>query len=788
MRLNRIELEWFRGAADPVSLELEGKSVVVYGTNGSGKSSFVDAVEYILNAGKIGHLTHEYSGKKQEKGVINTHTPTLKPTHAKVELVNAAFVRADVKTNGAFTLTGDAVSILANWDYRRVVLRQDEVAAFISSAKGSKYSALLPLLGLAPLECAAENLRQLAKHVERTSQLAEKRGAVQAASEEVSQYFRKTADVSAALTAIRERYLPGTQASADPLAECKELNGSITQRVSALSADAQRHVALSGIGAITIDDSIVRVRGEAAAMADSAAPLIEDRLAILEHSLTLVEQSSGVDNILCPACGREIKTQDLQSHLATEWSGLAGLKVLITNYRAAVEGLSDGFARFKAALSDPQVRAWARSLGDHDHVRFVDYLDAIDAPALRRSCDEGQLLLLEENVVPVIISARDATKSPPPEADQLVTDSDTVRAAKSVIETTGLSVYIKTVESLLNCLASIEAAVRAEIRARSDTIINEISGDVRRMWSILHPNEAIDGVRLRHPDEVEKAIDIELSFYGVDLKSPRLTLSEGYRNSLGLCVFLSMARRDQDDTPVILDDVVVSLDRNHRGMIVELLEKEFPGRQVLVFTHDREWYTELRQRLDQKNWIFRALRPYTVPADGIAWSTKSSTFDDARAYLVAAPDVAGNTVRKIMDIELATRAERLQIPMPYRHGYKNDHRMAHDFLTELISAAGKAFEIRKEKTSEIKKETYVPAKDAIARLASADELLIAWGNRASHTFDIVRPEAEQLIVECERALAAFECSSCGKPVYKFDDGNGVQQCSCGELRWRYGKL
>ena len=38
----------------------------------------------------------------------------------------------------------------------------------------------------------------------------------------------------------------------------------------------------------------------------------------------------------------------------------------------------------------------------------------------------------------------------------------------------------------------------------------------------------------------------------------------------------------------ILEDVVVSFDRNHRGRIVQLLQDEFAGRQVIVFTHDRD--------------------------------------------------------------------------------------------------------------------------------------------------------------------------------------------------------
>ena len=43
-------LTWFRGAADTVALEPAGRSMVVYGENGAGKSSFVDGLRLrVLN-------------------------------------------------------------------------------------------------------------------------------------------------------------------------------------------------------------------------------------------------------------------------------------------------------------------------------------------------------------------------------------------------------------------------------------------------------------------------------------------------------------------------------------------------------------------------------------------------------------------------------------------------------------------------------------------------------------------------------------------------------------------
>ena len=387
----------------------------------------------------------------------------------------------------------------------------------------------------------------------------------------------------------------------------------------------------------------------------------------------------------------------------------------------------------------------------------------------------GQLL-------PLIDAAASASKDAPPEAQQLSTDKQMVEAGRAVIAASEQAGAAARAEALVAFIKSLEHGIREEIRLRSQKVIDEISSDIQAMWATLHPGEAIEDVRLYLPKDADKAIDIGLKFHGVKQDSPRLTLSEGYRNSLGLSIFLAMAKREADnDRPLFLDDVVISLDRNHRGMIAELLENEFSGRQVVILTHDREWYTELRQQLDCKSWGFKALLPYETPATGIHWSHATTTFGDARTHLKDRPDSAGNDARKIMDVELALIAERLQIRLPYLRADKNDKRMAHEFLERFIADGKKCFQKRSG-------EDYEVHADAINAFDQADRLLVSWANRASHTFDLVRPEAIKLIDACEKALEFFKCSSCGKGVWFANaQGSETVQCQCAEIRWRYGK-
>ena len=428
------------------------------------------------------------------------------------------------------------------------------------------------------------------------------------------------------------------------------------------------------------------------------------------------------------------------------------------------------------------VKTWRDEVSNGPLGSNFTYLDEINAEELRTTCVEDDLKAVEEKLVPLTEAATAASKKTPPDVRQLSADKQTIDVGKAVIIAEEQAASVTRGEALGSFINRLEHGVRDEIRLRSHTVINTISADIQAMWAILHPGEPIDNVCLYLPENTDKAIDIGLKFHGIRQDSPRLTLSEGYRNSLGLCIFLSMAKREAEkERPLLLDDVVVSLDRNHRGMIVEVLEKEFAERQILLFTHDREWYTELRQQLDGKNWVFRALLPWETPEIGIRWSHKTTTFGDARAHLKERPDSAGNDARKIMDIELALIAERLKIRLPFLRAEKNDKRVAHDFLERLIADGKKCFQ---KKAS----DDYVAHSGAITAIDKADRLLLSWANRGSHTFDVVRSEATKLIDACEEALECFRCSICSRNIW-FADAGGSEwvQCQCGEIRWRYGK-
>lgn len=777
MRVKEIVISWFRGSAGGTTLDLAGKSVAVYGDNGAGKSCFVDAIEYVLNDGRIGHLAHEYSGRHQEKAVLNTHRPDDGKAGVRVSLMDGSTVVVTIAPNGSTNVTKSGETDLTTLDCAKTVLRQDEVSHFVHSTKGQKYSVLLPLLGLGHLEIEAENFRQLARAIRKRSGSEAAETVLRRARTRFDKAYSGSRPPTPEETIERTCAAFVTEDHAHDPTKCSELaETALHTKLSDASSLERQQMALQQLGRLSLRSDIRRVREEASSLARAASDSLRDELAALEAARRYLASDDDSDEIACPCCGRDIARVDFSDHIDRRLSELTTVQERVKAYDDAVRALLTTAKRTVELAKGAEIGVWATASTD-ERVR-----SAILAPS---SCEVPQRDLTEEDVArleEILGGAVDAAAAagsflPPPTTD-LVQIKERVQAAHSLYEAQLAWQAAQSSEALAGQVDAIEMSIREEIKAKALSVIGAISADIQRMWEILHPGEPIDGVRLDVPADSDKAIDIALEFYGKELASPRLTLSEGYRNSLGLCVFLAMAARYGDgETPIVLDDVIVSLDRGHRGMVVELLRDEFDTRQVLLFTHDRDWFVDLRQQLSAKQWTFKSLLPYRSPEEGIRWSDRIGTFDTAREDLGDRPATAAHEARKVMDIELSVYAERLGLSLEYMRGARNERRTAHDFLEGMIREGKGSLKIRKN-------GSYEPFEAAIDSLVGADKLLMTWANRGAHSDDVTQSEAEVLIDTCEEALGHLSCNECNTPVTFNLTQRGDRQCECGALRWR----
>jgi hypothetical protein len=776
MRLARVELAWFRGAASKAELVLDGRSAVVFGTNGSGKSSFVDGVEVCMTGGKVGHLIHEYSGRYQDKGLINTRRPDAVSTRASVSLSDQT--AASLEWVKGAPLSNDS-SLIRSWDYRRTILRQDDITQFIRASKTDRYSAVLPLLGLGHLETVAENLRKTEREIVTVSRLEQMRLEVAAAQRQRSEVFGD-AGIPALLGVIRElqqKYGVQLDGKRGPAAVDKTIE-AIKARIATLDAQSREAAALQELRTASIKSQVAEIRALDGQISQSAEPLVKERLEVLSASSNFaLALSPEATELTCPACGAVTTPDQFNSHVTAERTRLEEVDALFERRKEAVSSLCDELSRIKSLVEKPDLSAWTKANGERLE-RAQAFLAALGVSQLRSACVEADLVAIEGHLAAIAAIVAASATTAPPDAQAMIDDQQRAAVIASDMRSAATRARIARVEALTAFTADLETGVREEIRSQAAQVFSTISADIQRFWAVLQPGDKIKDVGLHVPQDSAKAIEIHLAFYGVQQESPRLTLSEGQRSALGLCVFLAMAKQSSGDQPIILDDVVISMDRAHRSNVLPLIEAELADRQVILFTHDREWCFELQRRQPTKGWKHYRLRPFVDPATGIQFEEHGTDFASARGKIATDPGDALSNVRRMMDVALSELAERLGVLVPHLRGDDNDHRTAGNLLFWINRRVPKALKLKDREGA------YQPHRASIDLLGPLTENLVIWANRATHTYSANEVEAKTTIDQCEAFLGHFECARCSSSLGALRAENGDLQCRCGSLKWK----
>ena len=318
MKVKNINLSWFRGAGESVNLDTDMKNVVVYGANGAGKSSFVDALEYIIEEGRIEHLVDRRIGSKQEKGIVNTHRPTDCDSTATITFDGGLKAFVQITCDGQWTFGSepeDLINLVQDWQLERLLLRQDEVAHFIIDTPGGKYSVLLPLLGLSDLEFAADNTTKLSKYISETSELYLNKSRITDLHHQIDKSFTDTSDASLlkVLKTISEYYGIAVEWTESIFKISEKLHQSILVKFYSITPEISRHSTFNRMSAEDLPSKLSNSINRQNEIKDKIDILLDIRIGILEKSENYNKNlEEGAVDIHCPACGREIKREDFE--------------------------------------------------------------------------------------------------------------------------------------------------------------------------------------------------------------------------------------------------------------------------------------------------------------------------------------------------------------------------------------------------------------------------------------------------------------------------------------------
>lgn len=248
----------------------------------------------------------------------------------------------------------------------------------------------------------------------------------------------------------------------------------------------------------------------------------------------------------------------------------------------------------------------------------------------------------------------------------------TAKQAKRLLKT--ISEQRKDAQALADAAQRAEqvvAIVEAERKKFVDEVLIDISSEVNRLFAVLHPDEKVGGIRLALKTRGQGSVEMTGEFHGRQDVPPEAFFSDSHLDTLGICIFVALAKRGGSaNTVLVFDDVVSSIDRDHLSRLVQLIadESENFGHTVIT-THLELLEEHFRHHPDTRDRTqFDRIAEWSL-ADGFRVAAREFQVDLLRAMVGRSPldkIGAGGKAGHLLEVLLHQLALSFKVPMPLK--------------------------------------------------------------------------------------------------------------------------
>ena len=233
----------------------------------------------------------------------------------------------------------------------------------------------------------------------------------------------------------------------------------------------------------------------------------------------------------------------------------------------------------------------------------------------------------------------------------------------------------------------------------------------------------------------EGKLGLEVAFYGRGMFPPGAYHSEGHQDGMGVCLYLALMKRllGSRFRFAVLDDVVMSVDRDHRKQFCRLLRDRFPNTQFIITTHDKVWAKQMQTEglVEQKGGI--AFHSWSVQT-GPIFEQMTEVWDEIEGDLAKNEvETAASRLRRHLEYVAGEVADQLGAKPTYRGDFSYD---LGDLLPAVIGRQSELLKLAAKSANDWKNED---AKAQVAAIRTArSEILKKHGgeewvvNRAIH--------------------------------------------------------
>lgn len=793
-KIKNLEITGLRGVKETLTLNLNKKSMLIYGDNGTGKSSLTDSFEWFYN-NHIVHLSNEeISGRgrealrniflaKADDGYINLNFDD-KNLDAKKSIDKSNKINTSNASDYFEKYIQDSAS-------ENLILRYRDLVQFIIATKTEKLNKLQEIIGFSEVANIRTLLKRNFGRIKKNIKSSDYDGRKSVRQATILENLGRNAYSD-------EQLFDGVNELIKPLklkmvVKSRQDINSVIKEISS-KEDSKLSDEINFYG--RVKDTIAELNEISNSINSDYSNFHKafqnlqkepekiknlQLLALLKEGKSVLTKDV-VEDDYCPLCLQEKSKLELIKELNNridELEQLAEEKDSIDEQAKELKQIIQvKINSFEAILKD---KSFEDEKFEELKVKLNSFrtnlnsiISELEKGLTDKIKDPKELILLEKELQSLIES----------------TASEIKKLTKSKASNIKFTIYTKLIQTAnafkeYLSLDAEESILRKQqvtfellyddfIRRQEESLnifLSMFSKEINDYYTTMNPKEKVEDIRLIPLTKNEElvGITIDYKFFDVRKVPPEAYLSESHINCLGLSFFLASVKAfNKRNKFFVLDDVISSFDRSHRYRFAQLLTEKFSDYQIILLTHERDFFELVYSEVKSKGWLL----------SNFNWSKESGTsiekgIADIKERILKKlddrnTDGLGNDIRVYTEKVMKKVAYELEAKVAYRDNAVNEKRMAPELLDAVQSKLKASAELKK-----------------VANIPKIKGMPMFIGNTTSHDneFQESVEDLDAIWEDVKKMIHSFYCKDCNKFISTklYDPVRKKIRCECENL-------
>ena len=805
IKIKSLCIKGFRGVKEGLLLDLNSKSALLFGDNGTGKSSITDAIEWFYK-NSVNHLSNEEIDRKggltalRNIFIADTEECSVEIDFGDDNLNSQKSIiskksNLEVENSNNF---GAFKGYIESSKDENLTLKYGDLTGFVLSTKKEKLDSLSKVIGFTKISDIRGVLKKAANEIKRSLQsrnydneISSREGQIMLSLNE-----RVVSD---------EQYINKINEIIEPLkldivlTKIEDINNLLSlfkksDDSTVIEQRAYYNDAISKINDLQnrIDNLLVlyeRYHQLFQKIIQDIETLKKIALGNLWIEGLKVLKGSIIEKDECPLCFEPKSREELMKEIELRLTTLDSIKKQKSQFDDAKKSVQNALNEIKDVIVGIQsnkcfyleenktIRDFVKCI--EEYISMVSQELSIDILKGKgvKAKDEIMFDRAKINETLIFCQKRNELLASQIKGKKILEVQDKIILSRQAyFDIKKLKKEKEILERQKKSMEIIYDAFIQKQKEELDTFINSYSKEINDYYQYMHPGEKIENIEIKttEKDDELTGITIEFKFFDKNTSPPQKYLSESHLNSLGISFFLASVKAfNKRNQFFILDDIISSFDLDHRKRLSDLLLEKFSDYQVFILTHERNWFDYMKNIVRGKaDWMVNVIN----------WNESKGTHlnetlvDLKRIIEQKLVDNdktgLGNLTRKYLEGLLKEICEEIDVYVKYRSNESNENRMSNELLSELKSKINKQ-----------------PSKDIFEPILNKIMLSIFVVNKDSHdsSFNPGIGDCRAFWQDVGSLEELFYCKDCNKPISKryYDNVDKKIRSKCGHRKYAW---